>query len=101
MKKKYRRTKTIHKMFIADNDNHKHFVSTEQVDKAHAYLVEKCASMSPVICLSNAVLAKHVLANVKMPALPAHYPKPVESTELKKSKLSIAIDWIKLKITRQ
>lgn len=81
-KKKYRRTKTVHKSFVADNDVDKHFVSAEQVDKAHQYLVEKKSTMSPVICLSDKVLAKKVFARINMPKAPEHYPQKTEPTTI-------------------
>jgi len=88
-KKKYRRTKTVHKSFVPENDIDKHFVSTEQVDKACDYLLDRKNKRKtkpfPLICIGSKNMSennKKVLARIKMPKLPDHYPRKVEPTNI-------------------
>jgi hypothetical protein len=63
------------------------FVTRDQADKAMNYLIWRGANLcDPMVCLSNTVLAKHVLARIKMPNLPAHMRG--EEAPIKKGRLS-------------
>lgn len=49
------------------------FVRAEQVNAAANYLSFRGVNLGePMVCLSNVILAKYVLARIKMPRLPAH-----------------------------
>lgn len=58
---------------ISDTNLDNTFVRASQIDAATEYLCYCGVNMSnQVVCLSNSVLAKNVLARIKMPRLPAH-----------------------------
>ena len=49
------------------------FVRADQVNAAMNYLSYHQVELgNPIVCLSNTVLATHILARIKMPRLPAH-----------------------------
>jgi len=72
------------------------FVRAEQMDKALDYLCHYGVNLSaPMICLSNSVLAKHVLARIKMPNLPKHLR--VDERPKQKSRLTKILDMLNFK----
>lgn len=69
------------------------FVRDKQINAATKYLCSRGANMGePMVCLSNSVLAKHVLARIKMPALPPHLQKPEAPKQ--KSRLTKFVEMI-------
>jgi hypothetical protein len=71
MKKTHKRKLLIPAVTETNLDNT--FVTARQVDVALEYLQSKNADLqSPVVCLSDDVLATHVLARIKMPTPPPH-----------------------------
>lgn len=74
MKRPHKRKLLIPSVTETNLDNT--FVTRTQADNAMRYLTWRGASLSqPLVCLSNSVLSKHVLARIKMPELPAHLQK--------------------------
>ena len=86
MKRSHKRKLLIPSVSETNLDNT--FVTRTQSDNAMRYLTWRGASLSePLVCLSNSVLAKHVLARIKMPDLPPHLrgeEKPKQKTRLTK-----------------
>lgn len=95
MKRPHKRKLLIPSVTETNLDNT--FVTRTQADNAMRYLTWRGASLSqPLVCLSNSVLAKHVLARIKMPELPTHLKgeeKPKPKTRL--TKLVEMLGWSK------
>lgn len=95
MKRPHKRKLLIPSVTETNLDNT--FVTRTQADNAMRYLTWRGASLSePIVCLSNSVLAKHVLARIKMPELPAHLKgeeKPKPKNRL--TKLIEILNWSK------
>jgi hypothetical protein len=71
------------------------FVRARQIDAATEYLCYREVNMgNPMVCLSNSVLAKYVLARIQMPELPKHL-RPAEAPKQKKrlTKIIEALSW--------
>ena len=72
------------------------FIRAEQINAATKYLCECGVNMSnPMVCLSNSVLAKYVLARIKMPELPAHLR--VNQAPKQKSRLTKVMEMLRFK----
>jgi len=94
MIKTHKRKILIPKVTETNLDNT--FVTRTQADNAMHYLSWRGANLSePLVCLSNSVLAKHVLARIKMPALPPHLQG--EERPKQKSRLTKVLEMLKFK----
>ena len=91
MKKTHKRKILIPQVTETNLDNT--FVRAKQIDAATEYLSYRGVNMgNRMVCLSNSVLAKHVLARIKMPALPPHLQKPEAPKQ--KSRLTKFVEMI-------
>lgn len=89
MKRKHKRKLLIPQVTETNLDNS--FVRAKQINAATEYLSHRGVNMgNQMVCLSNSVLAKHVLARIKMPELPVHMRS--EKQPQKKNRLTKIID---------
>jgi len=95
MKKTHKRKILIPQVTETNLDNS--FVRAKQINAATEYLSYRGVNMgNQMVCLSNSVLAKHVLARIKMPELPPHLQKPEAPKQKSRlTKLVEMLNWRK------